>query len=107
VKSQDYWVSDMPQKGQLKDMDAWEQEIRDNAEYYTTIAFQPRRGQIPLTSFERLDMAIAYAQATMQEVTNRYRCVMVYAINEDGRHALCGTVNQFDKAWKPVVPQTY
>lgn len=96
----------MAKKGELKDMDAWEQNIRDNAEFFTTIAFQPRKGQIPLMNFENLNMAIAYAQATMEEI-NRYRCVMVYAISEDGHHALCGTVNQFDKAWKPVVPQTH
>lgn len=96
----------MTRKGQLKDMDAWEQSIRDNAEYYTTIAFEPRKGQIPLTSFDRLDMAIAYAEATFETPT-RYRSLSVYAISDEGRHALVGTVNQYDKKWKPVVPQRH
>lgn len=96
----------MAKKGELKDMDAWEQGIRDNAEYYAVIAFQPRKGQIPLRSFEGLDTAIAYAEATMDEI-NRYRSVAVYAINEEGRHALVGTVNEFEKTWKEVIPQTH
>jgi hypothetical protein len=96
----------MPKKGQLKDMDAWEQSIRDAAVYYTTIAFQPQKGQIPLQSFENLEHAKKYAELVIDEVT-RYRSISVYAINEAGNHTLVGTVNQFKKEFKEVVPQRH
>lgn len=90
--------------GKLKDMDAWEETIRQNADYYATIAFQPRVGQIPLMTFDSLEQAIAYAEITMGQ-ENRYRCVSIYAVDKERHHAMCGSVNQYQGKYKKVIPK--
>lgn len=95
----------MARKGQLKDVDVHEQNIRDNAVSYNVVAFTPRSSSRVYMSFEDLKYAIAYAKQLVSDEV-RIRSAMVYAIDEYESHALVGTVNR-DMVFKQVIPQTY
>lgn len=95
----------MAKKGELKPMDAHEQQIRDNAVQYNVTFFQPGTSTRVHMSFEELVHAVKYCEVTLKE-PNRIRTGMVYAVNEYGNHALVGTMGR-DLKWKEVVPSTY
>jgi hypothetical protein len=50
-------------------------------------------------------MAQEYSKVVLQEA-NRIRSAMVYAIDENGHHALIGTMSR-DLKWKKVEPKTW
>ena len=81
--------------------DEWEQSIRDNAVAYNVVMFQPGTSSKVYQSFEELDHAIIYSRVTLEQV-NRIRSAMIYAISEEGRHALVGTMNRNDLNFKEV-----
>jgi len=95
----------MAKKGELKPMDAHEQEIRENAKYYNVILFQPATSSRHAMSFELLEHAKKYAEVTLSE-PNRIRTAMIYAVNEYGNHAMMGSMDR-DLNWKEVVPARY
>jgi hypothetical protein len=96
----------MAKRGQLKDMDAHEQSIRDNAVSYTVIGFQPGRSARSYWTFERLDQALVYAKQVLKDEV-RLRSVLIYALDKDDHHALHGTMRRDDMIYKEVVPATY
>lgn len=93
-------------KGDLKPMDAFEESIRNNAVAYNVVMFQPGKSSRVYQSFEELEPAIAYSKIVLEE-PNRIRSAMIYAIDEHQHHALVGTVNRHDLAFKKVVPSRY
>lgn len=95
----------MGKKGELKPMDAHEQEIRDNALKYTVTFFQPGTSTRVSMTFEDLNVAKKYCEVTLKE-PNRIRTGMVYAVNQYENHALVGTMGR-DLKWKEVVPSRY
>ena len=96
----------MPKAGELKPMDAFEEGIRANAVAYNVVMFQPGVSSRVYQSFENLDHAIAYGQATLNE-PNRIRSAMIYAIDEHNHHALVGTVNRHNGVFKEVEVKRY
>ena len=96
----------MARKGQLKDMDAHEQSIRDNAVCYSVIGFTPRTSARSYFTTESLEYAKAYARQLLQDEV-RIRSAMIYALDEDNHHALHGTMNRHDMEYKEVIPQTH
>lgn len=95
----------MPRKGELNIVDADEQRIRDNPEFYNVAFFQPKTSTRINKSFYEIEYAINYAKEILSE-TNRIRSAMIYAIDEYNNHALVGTM-QRDLKWKEVVPKTH
>lgn len=96
----------MAKKGELKPMDAWEQEIKERAVAYNVICFIPGQSTRTHQSFDNLPMAIEYSKIILKE-PNRIRSAMVYAIDDANHHALVGSVGRHDLEWKPVVAKTY
>lgn len=93
-------------KGQIKEIDAREQDIRDNAEYYSVTMFRGgTSGRPPAPHFDTLDEALEYAKQELSPYS-MYRSAMIYAVNKHERSALCGSMNKTLK-WKAVVPQRY
>jgi hypothetical protein len=95
----------MAKRGELKPMDAWEEGIRSSAVAYNVVMFQPGTTSRVYQSFEELTAAQEYSKVVLQE-PNRIRSAMVYAIDENGRHALVGTMDRNLK-WKKVEPKTW
>ena len=95
----------MAKRGELKPMDAWEEGIRNSAVAYNVVMFQPGATSRVYQSFEDLTMAQEYSKVVLQEA-NRIRSAMVYAIDENGRHALVGTMDRNLK-WKKVEPKKW
>jgi hypothetical protein len=95
----------MARRGELKPMDAWEESIRKSAVFYSVVMFQPGVSTRAYQSFEDLGMAQEYSKIVLQEA-NRIRSAMVYAIDENGHHALVGTMSR-DLKWKKVEPKTW
>lgn len=95
----------MSRKGQLKDMDRYEQSIRDNAVSYSVVCFQPGTSARTYASFTDLDYSIQYGKEILKE-PNRIRSVMIYALDEYEHHALVGTIDRSLK-YKEVVPKTH
>jgi hypothetical protein len=93
-------------KGNLKPMDAFEESIRNRAVSYNVVMFQPGKSSRVYQSFTELDMAIEYSKTVLNE-PNRIRSAMIYAIDKDQHHALVGTVNRHDLAFKKVEPKHY
>jgi hypothetical protein len=95
----------MAKRGELKPMDAWEEGIRNRAVAYNVVMFQPGATSRVYQSFEDIAAAQEYSKVVLQEA-NRIRSAMVYAIDENGRHALVGTMDRNLK-WKKVEPKTW
>lgn len=95
----------MAKRGELRPMDAWEESIRKSAVAYNVVMFQPGASSRVYQSFEDLVMAQEYSKVVLQEA-NRIRSAMVYAIDENGHHALIGTMSR-DLKWKKVEPKTW
>jgi hypothetical protein len=96
----------MAKRGELKPMDAWEQDIRKNAVTYSVVMFQPGVSTRVYQTFDNLEMAKKYGEVVLSE-PNRIRAAMIYAINEGGHHALVGTINKHDMKYKEVEPKTW
>lgn len=96
----------MPRKGELNIVDADEQRICDNPEFYNVAFFQPGTSTRVNKSFYELEYAKEYAKQILKD-TNRIRSAMIYAIDEYKNHALVGTIHQDDLKWKEVVPKTH
>jgi hypothetical protein len=88
----------------LKVVDEHEQKVRDNAVYYNVSFFQPGVGTQVYQSFEDFKHAKAYCQVVLKE-PNRLRSGLIYAIDDNGNHALVGTMDR-NLTWKEVIPQT-
>lgn len=95
----------MPRKGEMSDMDAFEERIRAGAVNYNVVQFIPGQSSRLRETIEDLDDAIQYGTEIFDE-NPEVRASMVYAINADGRHALMGTINR-DRVWKPVKVKRY
>jgi hypothetical protein len=96
----------MAKRGELKQMDAWEETIRQTAVAYNVVMFQPGVSSRVYQSFDNLKMAIEYSKVTLQE-PNQLRSAMVYAIDTDDHHALVGTMNRYNLQWKEVEAATW
>lgn len=95
----------MGKKGELRDMDKWEEGIRRSAVSFNVVMFQPGASSRVYQSFDTLATAQEYSKVVLQEV-NRIRSAMIYAIDESGHHALVGTMGR-DLKWKKVEPKTW
>lgn len=95
----------MARKGELKPMDQYEQDIRDNAIAYNVVGFTPGSSSRMYMSFEDVNHAIMYSKQLLKDEV-RIRSAMIYAIDEYEKHALVGTINR-DMQYKEVVPQVY
>ncbi len=85
----------------INDMDVFEKSIRDNPHHYNVVLFQPVKNSRIGKSFDTISEAIEYGTNIVSE-ENKVRAAMVYAIDKDNHHALCGTVNRFNKTYKEV-----
>lgn len=93
-------------RGQLQDIDAREQQIRDDAVCYSVTLFRSgTSGRPPAPHFDTLDEAKTFARNNLSE-SSYYRSAMIYAINEHERSALCGSMDKTGK-WKEVVPKRH
>lgn len=95
----------MARKGELKAVDQYEQDIRDNAVAYTVICFEPGKSSRAYATFEDLKYSIEYGKQVLRDLT-RVRAAMIYALDEHDHHALVGTINR-DMNFKEVVPKVY
>ena len=96
----------MPRKGEMSDVDKYEQAIIQNAEKFVVVSFRPGTSSKNRMAFENLDYAVEYGRQLLNDEV-RIRAVMVYAIDEDDHHALVGTINRHDMLWKEVKPKIY
>jgi hypothetical protein len=85
----------------VNEMDVFEKSIRDNPVKYNVVLFQPMRNSRIGESFDNIDEAIEYSTSVITN-DNKIRAAMVYAIDKKNHHALCGTVNRFNKTYKEV-----
>lgn len=93
-------------RGELKPVDAWEENIRQNALYYRVVGFRPGHSKTYQT-FENLIWAKAYAAELMSKPdTYRLRAAMVYAVGEYEHATLVGSYG-INKEWKPVIPKRW
>ena len=95
----------MAKRGELKPMDAFEEDVRQNAVHYNITLFIPGSSTRLKESKPTLDEAIAESKVLLQD-NARARSAMVYAVNEDERFAMVGSVDRSGK-WKPVVAKRY
>jgi len=93
----------MKNQSELRDMDAFEQQIKENAIAYNVVMFQPMTSTRMYQSFQNLEPAIEYARSTLQE-KNQLRSAMIYAIDADKHHALVGTMGR-DLKYKEIQPK--
>ena len=96
----------MTKRGELKDMDAFEETIRANAVEYNVVGFTPRQNSKLYATFKMLWAAQCYAQDLIKQPLG-LRCLMIYAIDDQEHHALVCTVNQYDKEIKMVEPRRH
>lgn len=96
----------MPRKGEMSDVDKFEQAIIANAEKFVVTSFRPGSSARTHMAFEELNYAVEYGRQVLKDET-RVRAVMVYALDEDDHHALVGTINRHDMLWKEVKPKIY
>ena len=92
-------------KGTLKELDAWEQNIRDNAEYYNAVLFIPATSSRQTSKFKTLDGAKEYSIHEISAQPN-VRTAMIYAVNKTERSALVGSIGR-NLVWKEVIPARY
>jgi len=95
----------MGKRGELRDMDKWEESIRNSAVAFSVVMFQPGASSRVYQTFEDLTTAQEYSKVVLQEA-NRIRSAMIYAIDNAGHHALVGTMDRALK-WKEVVLKRY
>lgn len=95
----------MPRKGDLKPMDAWEESIRENAIKYNVVLFMPGSSSRVYNTSETIKEAIQASNNLLGEF-ERARAAMIYAVAEDDRFAMVGSVDRSGR-WKPVKPKTY
>jgi hypothetical protein len=93
----------MKSQRELRDMDAHEQQIKENAVAYNVVMFQPGSSSKVYQSFQEANAAIEYARTTLAE-PNRIRSAMIYAIDAEKHHALIGTMGR-DLKYKEVEPK--
>lgn len=96
----------MPRKGEMGDMDKYEQSIRDNAKDFVVTGFQPGSSVRSYMRFESLRYAIEYGKQLLKDQT-RLRSVLIYALDEYEHHALVGTISIRDMIWKEVRPKVH
>lgn len=96
----------MPRKGEMGDMDKYEQSIRDNANEFVVAGFKPGSSVRSYMRFCDLRYAIEYGKQLLEDET-RLRSIMVYALDEYEHHALVGTMRRDDMVWKEVQPKIY
>jgi len=85
----------------ISEMDVFEQGIRNNPHHYNVVLFQPVTNSRIGKSFDTISEAIEYGTSVVSD-DSKIRAAMVYAIDENNHHALCGTVNRFNKTYKEV-----
>lgn len=95
----------MAKKGELKPVDAHEQQVRDNAVSYSVVMYTPASSERERMSCPTLDIAKKCAQDALEEKPH-IRSVMIYAVNEYQNHVMVGSIGR-DLKWKEVVPSTY
>ena len=92
-------------KGQLKEIDSFEQRIRDNAVSYHISFFQPGTSTRVVADEDDLNTAKDVAKDIISKHP-RVRAALIYALDVYGSSALMGTMDR-QNVWKPVVPKTY
>lgn len=92
------------EKTEVKSIDEIQKEIINSAIYYHVVFFQPGSSTRLTQSFEKFIVAKEYAKILLAE-PNRIRSAMFYAVCEDERTALYGTMGR-DLKWKPVFEET-
>lgn len=98
----------MPRKGEMSDQDAADELIRDNAAYYNVVLYVPQKNSRVHFSSENLDEAIDFAETVYDDVNlPRVRAAMIYAVQDEGRFAMMGSTNRFDRKYKPVKVKIY
>lgn len=95
----------MARKGELKPMDAFEEDVRQNAVQYNITLFVPGSSTRLKETTETLQEAIARCNELLED-NARARSAMVYAVDENDRFAMVGSVNRGSE-WKPVVVKRY
>lgn len=93
-------------RGDLKPVDEWEENIRNNAQYYNVVGWRPGGQKKEYQRFDNLVWAKAYAKELMKEKADRIRTAMIYAVGEYDHHALVGSYD-INEQWKPVIPKRY
>jgi hypothetical protein len=95
----------MAKKGELKPVDAHEQQVRDNAVSYNVVMYTPASSDRERMSCLTLDMAKECGKDAL--VKKPYiRSVMIYAVNEYQNHVMVGSIGR-DLKWKEVIPARY
>lgn len=95
----------MAKKGELKPMDAFEEDVRQNAVYYNITLFVPGSSTRVKESAATLDDAIIQGNKLLQG-NIKARSAMIYAVDKDERFAMVGSLDRAGK-WKQVVPKRY
>ncbi len=93
-------------RGDLKPVDEWEENIRNNAKYFRVIGWRPGGRNQDYPNFDDLAWAKAYASELMKDKILRLRTAMVYAVGEYENFTLVGSIGN-DGVWKPVIPKRY
>jgi len=98
----------MPRKGEMSEQDAADELVRQNAAYYNVVLYVPQRNSRVHFSSENIDDAVEFAETVYDDKNlPRVRSAMIYAVQEDGRFAMVGSTNRFDRKYKPVKVKIY
>lgn len=97
----------MAKKGELKEIDGYEQKIRDNPKHYSVVFFQPSTSSRQSMTTTNLDEAKDHARLTLSDPNiTKIRTVIIYAVDEYDRHAMVGSMDKSLK-WREVIPSRY
>ena len=98
----------MPRKGEMSDQDAADEVIRQSATYYNVVLYIPQKNSRVHFSSKTLDEAVAFAESVYDDPNiPRVRSAMIYAVQDEGRFAMMGSTNRFDRKFKPVKVKIY
>ena len=95
----------MGKRGELKDMDGFEEGVRQSAVQYNVVLFQPRKPSLVSGTFKDLGEAQTYSRDMLSEQT-KVRSAMIYAIDESDHHALVGTIT-LNMKLNLVIPEAH
>lgn len=97
----------MGKRGELKEIDGYEQKIRDNPKHYSVVFFQPTTSSRQSMTTTSLDGAKDYAKTTLSDPNiPKIRTAIIYAVDENDRHAMVGSMDR-SLRWKEVIPARY
>ena len=89
-----------PKRGDLKKMDAFEQDIIENAQYYTVTLFRHRSSTRSYANFDCIEKCKQWSLDVLSEKDTPYRAAMTYAIDHRKHFALICTLRRGDTEFR-------